>query len=61
MQTQSVIINFTGGIVSPGTLNEIMSAAKQARVAHVRFGLRQQLIMELPLKYFDQFNALLDG
>jgi rubredoxin len=58
MQTQSVIINFKGGIVSPGYLKELLEAAQQVRVSHVRFGLRQQLIMEVPLMYFEEFNRL---
>jgi rubredoxin len=56
MQTQSVVINFTGGIVSPGYLKEILEVAQQSGVAHVRFGLRQQLIMEVPVKHFESFN-----
>jgi len=58
MQTQSVIINFKGGIVSPGHLKEILEVAQQVRVSQVSFGLRQQLVMEIPLKYFEEFNQL---
>ena len=58
MQTQPVIINFKGGIVSPGYLKELLETAQQVRVSHVRFGLRQQLIMEIPLKYLEEFNQL---
>ncbi len=36
-------INLIGGIVSPGTLEVILQAAKQADVRQVRFGARQQL------------------
>lgn len=57
MQTHSITINFTGGIVSPGYLKEILEAAQAARVSHVRFGLRQQLIMEVPAKSYDDFRA----
>ena len=28
------------------------------RVSHVNFGLRQQLVMEIPLKHFEEFNEL---
>ncbi len=48
MQTQSFVINFTGGIVSPGYLKDILELAKEARVSQVRFGLRQQLRLEVP-------------
>jgi len=55
MQTQSIVINFTGGIVSPGYLKEILEAAQAARVSHVRFGLRQQLRMDVPSNFFKAF------
>jgi rubredoxin len=38
-------INLTGGIVSPGTLQYILSAAREAGVREVRFGARQQILM----------------
>jgi rubredoxin len=56
MQIQSVTINFTGGIVSPGYLKEILEVAQEARVSHVRFGLRQQLIMEVPAAFYEVFK-----
>jgi len=52
-----ITINFTGGIVSPGYLKDILEIAIAARVSHVRFGLRQQMIMEVPAKYFDAFST----
>lgn len=55
MQIQSVIINFKGGIISPGYLKEILEIAKESRVSDVRFGLRQQLIMDISLKHFETF------
>lgn len=56
MQSQTFIINFTGGIVSPGYLKEILKVAQEARVSHVRFGLRQQLILEVPAIFGDAFK-----
>lgn len=56
MQSQTVIINFTGGIVSPGYLKEILEIAETARVSHVRFGLRQQLIMEVAAPFYQVFK-----
>ncbi len=38
-------INLMGGIVSPGTLQYILSAARDAGVWEVSFGARQQLLM----------------
>src|SRR4051812_41260056 len=55
-QAQTVYLNFTGGIVSPGYLKEVLDIAAKARVSHVRFGLRQQLILEVPAKHFAGFS-----
>ncbi|WP_247233833.1 rubredoxin domain-containing protein [Telluribacter sp. SYSU D00476] len=41
----NVKINIPGGIVSPGTLHDILSLAYEAKVRKVRFGARQQLLM----------------
>lgn len=57
MQAQSITINFTGGIVSPGYLKDILEIATTARVSYVRFGLRQQMIMDVPVKYFAAFSV----
>ena len=54
--TQTVSINFTGGIVSPGQLLTILDIAAAARVTQVKFGLRQQLLIEVPGKYREQFE-----
>src|SRR4051794_15566856 len=53
--TKSVVINFKGGIVSPGYLKEVLQVAADARIESVRFGLRQQLIMDLPASRIDVF------
>ncbi len=55
-QTQTVHINFTGGIVSPGYLKKVLEVAASARVSHVRFGLRQQLIIDIPARQFSFFS-----
>ncbi|HMG81908.1 MAG TPA: hypothetical protein VK559_02650 [Ferruginibacter sp.] len=55
-QTNSISFNFTGGIISPGHLKEILGIATAAKVSHVCFGLRQQLIMEVTAKYFSDFE-----
>ncbi len=55
--TTTVIINFRGGIISPGNLLQIMDVATTAQVVNVRFGIRQQLFLDVPLKTFDRFAA----
>ena len=55
-QTHTVSINFTGGIISPGYLQEALKIAATAKVAEVRFGLRQQLLIDVPVKHFKQFS-----
>ncbi len=56
-QTKRITINFKGGIVSPGYLKEVLLIAKEARVSEVRFGLRQQLMMEIPGSKLEAFSA----
>jgi rubredoxin len=58
MQSRCVTINFKGGIVSPGYLKEILQVARESRVDDVSFGLRQQLIIEVPSKHFEKFSSL---
>jgi hypothetical protein len=55
-QTNSISFNFTGGIISPGHLKEILEIATAAKVSHVCFGLRQQLVMEVGAKYLTDFE-----
>lgn len=43
----TVIINFPGGIISPGNLYNILVAATKSRLRFVRFGLRQQLLIDV--------------
>src|SRR3954469_20810631 len=54
--TQTIKINFTGGIISPGHLHAILEIATACRVKQVRFGLRQQLLIEVPVKQIKQFE-----
>lgn len=60
-QSHLVRFNFTGGIISPGYLLEILEAAEAARVEDVRFGLRQQLFLQVPFKHFDVFENTCRG
>lgn len=42
----TIFINFRGGIISPGELHSLMLACGEAGVEQVRFGLRQQLLID---------------
>ncbi len=44
---QTIIINFAGGIISPGNLHNILVAATKVGIRFVRFGLRQQLLIDI--------------
>jgi rubredoxin len=57
MHTESVYINFKGGIISPGYLRQLLDVASAAHVEEVCFGLRQQLIMEVPAERFQAFAS----
>jgi rubredoxin len=50
-------VNIPGGIISPGTLHELLSLAYAAKVRRVRFGSRQQLLMTVhyeDLRFLEQ-------
>jgi rubredoxin len=47
MSISQIKINLTGGIISPGTLLEIVNVAKQADIKQLSFGSRQQLLLML--------------
>lgn len=56
-KTQTIQINFTGGIISPGQLLSILELAETAKVSEVRFGQRQQLLLEVPAQAVELFAA----
>jgi len=56
-QTTTVSINFKGGIMSPGYLKDVLETASAAYITHVRFGLRQQLMMDVAAEKFDSFET----
>ena len=56
----TVFINFRGGIISPGDLYEILKAAQKIKVQYVRFGLRQQLLVDLESYSIPGFTQELD-
>jgi rubredoxin len=47
-QRVTIRINFRGGIISPGDLYNILVAATRAGIYYVSFGLRQQLLIDVP-------------
>lgn len=47
-QRITIKINFRGGIISPGELYNILVAATGAGLYYVSFGLRQQLLIDVP-------------
>jgi hypothetical protein len=56
----TIKINFLGGIISPGDLYNILVASTKAEVYHVRFGLRQQLLIDISGECIDYFTGELD-
>jgi len=53
-------INFTGGIISPGYLHNILEALEVAGIDNVRFGLRQQLLIDVSHKEYEKVVASLN-
>lgn len=47
-------INFKGGIVSPGYLHNLLESLQQVGVKQVRFGLRQQLLIDAAKKDYKE-------
>ncbi|MCU0341895.1 MAG: rubredoxin [Spirosomaceae bacterium] len=51
----TVRINFKGGVISPAELKNILETARECQVHKVRFGLRQQMIFNLPRNFGKTF------
>ncbi|MBC9913000.1 rubredoxin [Chitinophaga varians] len=56
-QTHTISVNFRGGIIPPGVLLDLLEVAAEATVTHIRFGLRQQLLLNVPDKQLSAFQA----
>lgn len=54
--TNAAVINFPGGIISPGHLLQVMEITASAQISDVRFGNRQQLLIDVPSKKFEIFS-----
>lgn len=58
MKTVSTIkVNFKGGIIPPAGLYNILVAAGKSGLLYVRFGLRQQLLFDVPIEELDNLTA----
>ena len=55
----TIKINFCGGIISPGELYTILLACHKAEIKTVRFGLRQQLLIEVSSEASNSFSEQL--
>ena len=56
MQSSYTIkFNFTGGVISPGDMLRILQAVKNAGISYISFGLRQQLLVEVPTDDYQLF------
>ena len=56
----TIKINLPGGAIAAGELMQIVAAAEENRVGNIRFGSRQQLYLDVPVKFTDQLRMLLD-
>ncbi|MDQ6761814.1 MAG: rubredoxin [Bacteroidota bacterium] len=54
-------INFIGGIVSPGYLHNLLEGLQEAGLNQVRFGLRQQLLIDSTIKDHKKVKAALNN
>ncbi|HVI47459.1 MAG TPA: rubredoxin [Chitinophaga sp.] len=54
-QVHTLQVNFTGGIISPGKLHELLDIVSSMTITYIRFGLRQQLLIDVPDKYMPDF------
>ena len=54
-------INFTGGIVSPGYLYSLLQNLQEAGLTEVRFGLRQQLLVDVSAKEYKKVVSALNA
>ena len=57
----TIKINFKGGIISPGELYNILLAADRSGLLYVRFGLRQQLLIDVTIESIQNLTAELDS
>ena len=56
----TIKVNFKGGIIPPNELYNILMAAGKSRLLYVRFGLRQQLLLDVQIEELDTLTPELD-
>lgn len=56
----TIKVNFKGGIISPKEFYNILLAAGRSGLLYVRFGLRQQLLIDVTIEELDNLTAELD-
>ena len=56
----TIKVNFKGGIISPGDLYNILLAAGKSGLLYVRFGLRQQLLIDVAIEELKNLKGELD-
>lgn len=62
MKNNNVIkINFKGGLIPPNDLYNILLAASKAGLLFIRFGLRQQVLLDVEIDYLDILTAELNS
>ncbi|SFE55936.1 rubredoxin [Thermoflexibacter ruber] len=52
----TIKINFTGGIIALSKLQDILTSSQKVGIRNIRFGLRQQLILDIPQKLQNIFE-----
>ena len=57
----TVKVNFKGGIIPPARLYNILVAASKSGLLTVRFGLRQQLLLDVMIERLDELTAKLEA
>lgn len=58
--SNTIKVNFKGGIIDPAELYSILLIARKAKLLYVRFGLRQQLLLDVDIEEVDMVSAELE-
>jgi hypothetical protein len=59
--TTTIKVNFKGGIIPPADLYNILVAAAKSGLLEVRFGLRQQLLLDVLIERLDELTEELEA
>lgn len=59
--TNTIKVNFKGGVIPPADLYNILLAARKAHLMYVRFGLRQQLLLDVEIEELETLTNELDS